>query len=130
MTGPSLVNVTCMEVRNRPVATVAPSAAQLADDGVDQWFGVLGAGGGDPRRAPATRRVAVQRELADDQQRRVEVGGGQVHHPLLVVEHPQPPELLGHPPGDVGVVVVGDPEQHAQARADPSDLVLADRHGS
>ena len=51
--GPSLTSSTAMSVRNRPVATVTPSAAQLGDDRVDQRLGVLGPGRGQPRRPVA-----------------------------------------------------------------------------
>ena len=59
VTGPSLVSVTCISVRKRPVATVAPQPAQLGDDGVDERFGDLGSGGRDVARPAPAGRVAV-----------------------------------------------------------------------
>ncbi len=41
--------------------------AQLVHDEADERLGVLRASGGDPARSPALGRVAVQRELADDE---------------------------------------------------------------
>jgi apolipoprotein N-acyltransferase len=41
--------------------------AEVGDEGVDERLGVFRAGGGDPARAAAFGRVAVERELADDE---------------------------------------------------------------
>jgi apolipoprotein N-acyltransferase len=41
--------------------------AELGDEGVDERLGVFRAGGGDPARAAAPGRVAVERELTDDE---------------------------------------------------------------
>jgi apolipoprotein N-acyltransferase len=44
-----------------------PEPAQFVHDHSDERLGVLGAGGGDPARSTALGRVAVERELADDE---------------------------------------------------------------
>ena len=52
------------------------------------------------------------------------VGGGAVHHAVLVVEDPQVPDLVGELVGLGGGVVVGDPDQHQDAGSDlAGDLV-------
>ncbi len=99
MTGPSLTSSTRMSVRNRPVSTVGAEGTERLDDPIDERLGVLGARGGDPARAPALRGVAVERELAHDEQRTADVGDGTVHHAVGVVEDPQSPELVGEAVG-------------------------------
>ena len=61
---------------------------QLVDDGLDERFGLFRAGCGDPARPATARGVAVQRELADDQELCADVGHRAVHHAVLVVEDP------------------------------------------
>ena len=46
------------------------------------------------------------------------VGHRAVHHPVVVVHHPQVPDLLGQLARLGRTVVVGDPHQHAQPLAD------------
>jgi hypothetical protein len=71
--------------------------AQRGDHSVDERLGVLGAGGGAPTRTPPRRRVAVQRELADDEQLGADVARRTVHHSDGVVEDAQVPQLGGEP---------------------------------
>ena len=122
MTGPSLTSATCISAPNRPVATVAPSRRSSATSAVDDRFGVLGPGGRDPARAATLGGVAVERELADDEDLGADVGGGPVHHSRLVVEQAKVAQAVGELPGDGLVVVVGDADEHAQPAADPADL--------
>ena len=77
---------------------------------------------GGPARPPALAGVAVQRELADHEDRRTDVGG----RPLLA-QDPDVPHLAGQP-GDLGrAVVVGDPEQHDEAGSvEPADHLSVD----
>ena len=116
VTGPSLTSATCISAPNRPVATVAPSRRSSATTRVDERLGVLGTGRGDPARAATLGRVAVERELADDEELGADVGGGPVHHPGLVVEQADVPQAVGELPGDGLVVGVGHADEHAQAR--------------
>jgi hypothetical protein len=89
---------------------------------------VLGPGGGEPARAAALGGVAVERELADDEDLGADIGGGPVHHPGLVVEHPKVDEAVGERPGDGLVVVVGHADEHAQPATDPPDLLAGHGH--
>ena len=66
MTGPSLTSSTCMSAR-KAGGDPGAQGLELGDDLIDQGLGVLGAGGGDPGRAPPPAGVAVERELADHQ---------------------------------------------------------------
>ena len=114
---------------------VGASLAELCHDPLDQWLSVLGAGGVDPARPAALVGVAVQRELAHDEDLcRLIVGGAHrerpVHHTGLVVEDPEVPDLVGEPVGlGIGVVVCRA-DEHAQPRADlsrpPMGAVVAD----
>ncbi len=97
--------------------------AELCDDPVDQRFGVLRAGGVDPTRPPALVGVAVQSELADDQ----DLGGfasgcahreRAVHDAGFVVENSELPDLVGEPVGLGIAVVVRRADQHAEAATD------------
>jgi hypothetical protein len=90
---------------------------------------VLGPGRGEPARAATLGGIAVERELADDEDLGADIGGGAVHHPGLVVEHPEVEEAVGERPGDGRVVVVGHADEHAQPATDPSDLLAGDGHG-
>ena len=103
------------------MATGTPSASQLGDDRLDQGLGVLRPGRGDPRRAPALGRVAVQRELADDEHLAAGLEHRPVHHAGVVVEHPQVRELAGQLRRLRGAVVVGDADEGEQPGADLAD---------
>src|SRR5580693_6560659 len=85
--GPSLTRATFMSAPNLPVSTRAPSARNSAT-------------------TASTASVGVQRELADDQERRVQVGAG-----LLAAEDAQPPELGRQLPRLLGRVIVGDADE-------------------
>ena len=123
VTGPSLTSETCISARNLPVATVAPRSRSVLDDVVDERLGLLRPGGGDPARPATGRGVAVQRELADDEDLGADVARRAVHHAGVVVEHAQVPHLAGDPLGVGRGVVVGHADEHAKPRADrPDDL--------
>jgi hypothetical protein len=125
VTGPSLTNSTRISVRNRPVGHGGAVGTETFDHSFDERFGLFGAGGGDPARTTTLRGVAVERELADDQHLTADVGDRAVHHPGVVVEDPQTQELVGQLVGERLGVVVGDPDEHAQSRADRAgDLPL------
>jgi len=72
-TGPSLPSSTSMSAPNSPSRPRRPARAELADV-LDEDLGDLAGRGGDPRRS-LPGRVAVQRELADDEDRGAELGG-------------------------------------------------------
>ena len=91
VTGPSLTSATCISAPNRPVATVAPSR-RSSSTSAGRAARRVGSRGGDPARSAALAGVAVERELADDEELRADVGGGPVHHAGLVVEQPQVPQ--------------------------------------
>ena len=74
MTGPSLTRATCMWAPKTPVSTWAPRARRPATTCVDERFGDGPGRGGVPGRAAALAGVAVERELADHQQRGADVG--------------------------------------------------------
>src|ERR1700722_15239104 len=103
-----------------PRLDVRAQVPERADDRVDQrlrdraWRGRL------PGGAAALVRVAVQGELADDEQRCAEVCAG-----LLAVENAQAPELPREFARNAGGVVVGDADQHEQPRSG----ALVDRAG-
>ena len=80
VTGPSLTSETCISVRNRPVATVAPGCAQLIDHRLDQRLGVLGPRRVDPtrRRPPLVSPYSVNWLMISTSPRRV--GDRPVHH--------------------------------------------------
>ena len=98
MTGPSFTSETRMSVRNRPRRHRRAELAEALDHRIDQRLGVLGPGSGDPARPPPRRRVAVERELAHDEQLAGRVRDGAVHHAGIVVDHPQVPQLVGELP--------------------------------
>ena len=103
------------------MATVAPSRSQVINDRLDERLGVLGTRRVDPTRAATSAGVAVQRELADDQHLAAGVGDRSVHHAVVVVDHPQAPDLVGQLAGVRLGVVVGHADQHAQAGTDRAD---------
>ena len=82
-----------MSVRKRPVATGTPERGELPHERVDQRLGLLGPSGRDPTRAAATRGVAVERELADDQRGAAGVEQRTIHRAGVVVEDPQVRDL-------------------------------------
>ena len=128
VTGPSLTSATGISVRNRPVATVAPSRRSSSTTASTSGSACSGrAAAIQLGRRPADG-VAVERELADDEQLAADIGGRAVHHPGVVIEHPEVPQLLGHLRTAVTVVVVGDADQHAQPAPDRADHLAADAH--
>ncbi len=70
--------------------------------------------------------VAVQGELADDQDRAPGVGHRTVHLALVVIEDPELPDPFSHLPSSGRCVVVGDPDQDTQARLDGPDRLAFD----
>ena len=128
MTGPSFTISTCISVRNRPVATVAPSSRQTCHHPLDERLGNLGTGGIDPARSPTLVGVAVQGELTDHQHlgrpdELAAIGERTVHHPGLVVEDAKVPDLVGQLVGRRDVVAVGDTDQDTQPGTDRADTV-------
>ena len=93
--GPSLTSATRMSAPNRPVSTWAPSARSVATTSSTSGSATRPGGRGVPGGPPALARVAVQRELADHQQRRADVRSR-----ALVAQHPQLVDLGRHPLGD------------------------------
>jgi len=94
-----------------PRGDAGPQRPQVPDHRVDQALGDRSGGGRHPTRSPALAGVPIERELTDDQQRRIHVRAGQ-----LAVEDPQPPQLRGHPFGHRRRIGVRDADQHGQAR--------------
>ena len=92
MTGPSLTSVD-LHVRAEPRSRPARRERAALRTRWSTSGSATGAGRrGVPRRPAALARVAVQRELADHQQGRAELGGGP-----LAVEDPQLVDLGGQP---------------------------------
>ena len=111
MIGPSLTLSTRMSAPKRPALDVGAEALELGAHRVVERLAHRAGRGRLPGRAPALARVAVQRELADDQHRRAHVARA-----LLVAQQAQVPDLPGRP-RDLGCpVVVGDPEVDQEAR--------------
>ncbi len=90
------------------------------DDSLHERLGSFRTGRGDPTRAAPLRRVAVERELAHDEERPAGVRNGPVHHAVFVVEDAQSPEFLRELVGSVGRVGVRHPDEHAQPGPDRS----------
>ena len=122
VTGPSLTSATCMSAPNLPARDGRAESFELrADLLVDRLATSPGAAafqvGRRPLRAsPYSVNWLTTRTGASD------VGGRP-----LVAQDPQLPDLARHP-GDLGrPVVVGDPEQHQQARTvEPTDHLVVD----
>ena len=107
--GPSFTDATCMFA---PKMTLGDGRAQISQRGAERLVERLGDLAGrrrDPGRPPSLPGVAVQRELADHQHRRPEVGGG-----LLLAHDPQPPDLARQPVDLARAVGVRHAEQHQQ----------------
>ena len=116
VTGPSLTSATCMSARKRPVATGTPSSASACVNASTSGSATLGRRRRRPARPPATARVAVERELADDERGAAGVEQRAVHHAVVVVEHAQVRDLRREL-GRAGLgVVVRHADEHAQAR--------------
>ena len=98
--------------RWRPARAAAPTTSSTS--GSATWPGR----GGVPGGPAALAGVAVERELADHQQRGVDVGAG-----LLVVQHAHRPEFAGELGRLLRGVLMGHADQDAQSLADD----LADR---
>ena len=116
-----------MSARNRPVATSAPRSRNDSDEVLDQRFRELGACGLDPRGTTTLAGVAVERELADDQQPR-----GSCRRPRRPCCRPRRRRSAGSRPSrrrrdeiDLGVAV-GHPDEHAQTGADLADHLAVD----
>ena len=130
VTGPSLTSSTAMSARNRPVATRAPSRRSSSTTACDERLGLLGPGRRDPARAAAPARVAVERELADDEHLAVGVGHGAVHHARVVVEDPQAPDACSASlRASASVSVWVTPTSATRPGPDRADQLAADRHG-
>ena len=103
---------------------VGAEALELGADGVVERLAHRARRGGLPGGPAALARVAVQRELADDQHGRADVAGA-----LLVAQEAQVPDLAGRP-RDLGrAVVVGDAEVDEESRAvELADDLAVDPH--
>ena len=75
--------------RARRAAAIAVANASTSGSAM------FGRGGGDPRRPAAAGRVAVERELADDERGAAGVEQRTVHHAVGVGEHAQVRHLVG-----------------------------------
>src|SRR5205814_6482487 len=62
-----------------------PEGRQRGREPLDQRLRLLRPGGRDPRRSPALAGVAVERELADDEDLAADLADGHVHEPGFVV---------------------------------------------
>ena len=101
VTGPSLTSASCMSAPNTPGLDVRTAGPQGGDQVLDQRLGDRAGCGRVPGGAAALAGVAVQRELADHQQRRA-----RLRCRLLAGEDPQLVHLGGHPLGGrLGVVM-------------------------
>jgi len=88
---------------------------------VDERRGLFWPGGGDPARPTTGHGVAVQRELADDEDPSADIASRAVHDSGFVVEDAQVPHLAGDPLGIRPGVVMGHPDENAQPRANRPD---------
>lgn len=90
---------------------VGAEALEFAAEGFVDRFADPAGGSRTPTGAAALARVGVQRELADHQDRGVDVGGG-----LFVAKDAQIPDLAGQSLRLVGAIGVGDTEIDQQTR--------------
>src|SRR5579884_2256394 len=109
-----------------PGFDVAAEVTERVDEPRDEGLRVVGGRGRGPRRPAAAPGVAVEGELADDEQRATDRVHGHVHVAGGVVEDAQVPDLVGQLLCDPVVVVVGDADEHAQPGADLTDRAAVD----
>src|SRR5690606_29138491 len=114
-----------LDLHHRPEPTgrdLEAAGAERVSDGVHERLGHGAGGRPRPRGATALPRVAVERELADDQHRRAGVGDGG-----LLGQDPQLGDLAGHHL-DVGrsVVVGGGHEREQAGPVDGADHLALD----
>ena len=82
---------------NSPVCHTEAALAQQPDEALVQRHRDFGARGVDEARPAPLCRVAVQRELADDEHRAVDVGKPEVHLAVASANRRRPADLVGHP---------------------------------
>src|SRR5690606_9116303 len=82
----------------------------------------------DEAGPPALPRVAVERELADDQYTAADFLQRKIHLPLGIGEQPQPHYLVRHPPQPVFVVVGTESDQQQITSPDLTRDAVAHRH--
>ena len=110
VTGPSLTRLTFMSAPKMPVSTRAPRSCRAETTAPTSGSATGPGRGGQPGRAAALAGVGVERELADDEQRRRDVGAR-----FLAVEDAQVPQLGRQLRGLFRRVIVGDSHQDEQA---------------
>ncbi len=98
-----------------------PELAERVGEGRDEWFGERGRRRRGPGGSAPPPRVAVEGELTHDERGSGGLSQRPVHHPVVVGEDAELPDLLGQPPGSRLIVAVGDADEHAQAGPDLAD---------
>lgn len=97
-------------------------------ESLEEWFSVFRARRFDPRRSTTLAGIAVERELADQQDRLRGVGEGHIHDPFVVIEDAEIPQLVGHLRHDRFVVGMGEADQTTQAGPDSAHLLTIRGH--
>ena len=134
MTGPSFTSSTSIIAPNSPVSTRHAARAEQRDEALVERNRGLGPRRVDEARPPALRRVAVQRELRDDEQRATDVGQREVHLVVCVGEDPEPDDLLSHPRDLLVRITRSEADERYEPTIDrPGDArcraVIADANG-
>ena len=71
-------------------------------------------------------RVAVERELRDDEYRAADVGDRPSHLPSFVIEDAEPGDLRRETLAVLRAIVGGNAQEHDEAAVDPRDTLVAD----
>src|SRR5690606_29824118 len=101
--------------------------AKDLDEAVVEPHGDRGRRGVDEARAPAAARIAVQRELAHDQQAAPDLLESEVHLSLGIREEPEADDLVRHPVDLLLAVALGEADEEEEATADLARGPTVDR---
>ena len=128
VTGPSFTSSTSIIAPNSPVSTRDAALAQQRDEALVERDRHLRARRVDEARPASLHRVAVERELRDDEQRAVHVGEGEVHLVVGVGEEAEADDLVGHPDERGLAVGVREADEQEKAALDATGDPIADAH--
>lgn len=103
--------------------------AEEVGGGFVEFAGEVGRRGGGEAWSSAFAAVAVEGELADEQDVSVGVEEGEVHFAVGVGEDAEVGDFFGDPFGVFGGVLFSDGEVDEQAGADPADGFVVDGDG-
>src|SRR6266496_1863790 len=110
-----------------PVATATPNLRSASHNSSYSFLACSGRRRSNKARPALTARVAIKRELRDNQRAALHIKQGAVHFSLIVLKNPQVCDLRSHTGSDSGRIVATDAKQNHQARRDFSrDMTLHD----